>query len=255
MELLTAGSLVFVAGAVFGVFGAGGSILLVPILVYVLHTPVKTALGMSLLILMLTGTIATLAHAHSRNVSWRIGLRWAALGIVGAYGGGRVAEHIPEELLLTLFAAVVVVASLAMIRRRYAPDKRRPVEHIPVGRVSLAGLSLGFFTGMLGVGGGFLLVPAMVLVCGIDVKLAIGTSLLVIAINSFGGFLGFAAHETFPIGLTATVAVLAALGSLIGERLGKPLPANRLRPAFGVFLLIIGAAMVIENLVDIFGAH
>ncbi len=255
MHIIAAGALVFVAGIFFGIFGAGGSILLVPILVYVLDLPVKMALGMSLLILVLTGGIATLAHAHSRNVSWKIGLRWAAVGIFGSYLGGRFAEHVPEAALLTMFAAVVVTASIAMIRRR-GPDKARtPVTHIDMPKVFGVALVLGFFTGMIGVGGGFLLVPALVLVCGVDVKLAIGTSLLVITINSLGGFIGFAAHESFPAGLTATVASLTAAGGFIGERLGKPLPSHRLRPAFGMFLLLIGTAMAVQNLIELLGAH
>lgn len=249
MEFVTAGALAFVAGIVFGIFGAGGSILLVPILVYVLHVPVKAALGMSLLILALTGGVATLAHARSRNVRWTIGLRWTASGFLGAYAGGRVAEHIPGEVLLTMFASVVVVAALAMVRRR-APTAPT-VEHIPMLKLVVVALVLGFFTGMVGVGGGFLLVPALVLVCGLDMKHAIGTSLLIITIHSIGGFLGFAAHESFPLGLTATIAAFNAAGSLLGERLGKPLPAARLRPAFGVFLLIVGTAMVAESVIGL----
>jgi uncharacterized membrane protein YfcA len=251
MHLLVAGALAFVAGIVFGIFGAGGSILLVPILVYVLGVSVKSALGMSLLILMLTGGFATGAHARSLNVSWWIGLRWAALGMVGAYAGGRVAEFIPGEVLLLAFAAVVVTAALAMIRRS-VPTSHADPRRVPMGKVVMVGTVLGFFTGMIGVGGGFLLVPALVLVCGIDVKLAIGTSLLIISINSLGGFLGFASHEPIPWRLAFTVAAFNAAGSLLGERLGKPLPAYRLRPAFGLFLLIVGAAMVVENLVDLF---
>lgn len=254
MHLLFAGALAFVAGTVFGIFGAGGSILLVPILVYVLDLPVKTALGMSLFILMFTGTLATLAHARSMNVRWRIGIRWALMGIVGAYAGGRVAEFVPETVLLTMFAVVVVVAALVMIKRRVPLQTHEP-EHVPSIKTMLVGVVLGFLTGMIGVGGGFLLVPALVLVCGVNVKHAIGTSLLIIAINSLGGFLGFAAHESFPWGLTITLAAFNAAGSLLGERLGKPLPAQRLRPAFGVFLLIVGAVMVIENALNLLGKH
>src|SRR6187551_1564987 len=108
MHLFFAGMLAFTAGTVFGIFGAGGSILLVPILVYVLDVPVKTSLGMSLFILMCTGLLAALAHAM--NVRWAIGIRWAISGIMGAYAGGRVAEFIPESVLLTIFAVVVVLA-------------------------------------------------------------------------------------------------------------------------------------------------
>ena len=246
MHLLAAGSLALVGGTVFGIFGAGGSILLVPILVYVLGVPIKEALGMSLLILTLTGGFATAAHARSGNVQWWIGLRWAGLGMLGAYAGGRVAELIPPHALLTTFATVVVVAALTMIRRRTPTPHEAPA--IPMKKVVSVGLVLGFFTGMIGVGGGFLIVPALVLLCGIDIKKAIGTSLLIITINSFGGFLGFAAHQTFDWHLTAVVAAFNAAGSLLGERVGKPLPGHRLRPAFGVFLLIVGTAMVVENL-------
>ena len=247
MELFGAGALVFVAGVLFGLFGAGGSILLVPILIYVLDLPVKSALGTSLLILMLTGTVATFAHARSRNVSWWIGLRWAALGIVAAYGGGRVAEFIPEGVLVTMFSVVVVAASLAMMRPRKLTPAVDP-RSIPMAKVVVVGAALGFFTGVMGVGGGFLLVPALVLVCGMDVKIAVGTSLLIIAVNSLGGFLGFAAHESFPWRVTLTVAAFNAAGSLVGERIGKRLPGHRLRPAFGMFLLLVGMAMVAQNL-------
>lgn len=250
MELIGAGALVFAAGVLFGLFGAGGSILLVPILVYLLDLPIKSALGTSLLILMLTGFVATLAHARSRNVSWWIGLRWAAVGIVAAYAGGRVAEFIPERVLLTMFASVVVVASLAMMRRRPLAPVVDP-RSIPMAKVLAVGAALGFFTGVMGVGGGFLLVPALVLICGMDVKLAVGTSLLIIAVNSLGGFLGFAAHESFPWRITLTVAAFNAAGSLVGQRIGRRLPSQKLRPAFGVFLLIVGAVMVVENLLQL----
>jgi uncharacterized membrane protein YfcA len=247
MGLVGAGALVFAAGVLFGLFGAGGSILLVPILVYVLSLPVKSALGTSLLILTVTGLVATLAHARARNVSWWIGLRWAALGMVAAYLGGRVAEFIPERMLLTMFASVVVVASLGMMHRRALAPPVDP-RSIPMGKVVVVGAALGFLTGMMGVGGGFLLVPALVLLCGMDVKIAVGTSLLIIAVNSLGGFLGFAAHESFPWRLTLTVSAFNAIGSLVGQRIGRRLPGHRLRPAFGVFLLVVGAVMVVQNL-------
>lgn len=254
MHLLFAGLLAFTAGTVFGIFGAGGSILLVPILVYVLHVPVKTSLGMSLFILMCTGMLAALAHARSQNVRWAIGLRWALAGIAGAYAGGRVAEFIPATVLLGTFAIVVVAASLMMILRRVPPTSHE-AEHVPPLKGLLAGLILGFFTGMIGVGGGFLLVPALVLICGVNVKRAIGTSLLIISINALGGFLGFSAHQTFPWGLTLTVTAFNAMGSLLGERLSKPLPAHRLRPAFGVFLLLVGTAMVTQNVFKLLAKH
>jgi len=252
VDLVLAGGLAFLAGVTFGIFGAGGSILLVPILVYVLGLPVKVSLGMALLILVLTGGIAALAHARSGHVHWRLALQWCALGIVGAYAGGRAAEFMPSEALLAMFALIVLGSSLAMLRRSAPTVRERALRVAPSFlRIGLVGLGLGFVTGMIGVGGGFLLVPALVLLCGVELKPAIGTSLLIICVNSLGGFLGFAAHARFPFVLTMIMAAFSAGGSLAGERIGKPLPAHRLRPAFAVFLLLLGAVMVVENAIDL----
>ncbi len=253
MELLLAGVLALVAGISFGFFGAGGSILLVPILVYVLGLPVKVSLGMALLILVLTGGIAAMAHARSGNVHWPVVLQWAIIGTIGAYGGARVAEFIPELVLMSIFALVVVVSSLAMLRKKSMTN----VGHARATgwRIGLVGLALGFFTGIIGVGGGFLLVPALVLLCDVDVKRAIGTSLAIIAVNSLGGFLGFSAHVQFPWAMTAVIALLTAAGSLIGERLGKPVPPEKIRPAFAIFLLLVGSVMVVQNVISIFSGN
>jgi uncharacterized membrane protein YfcA len=247
--------LAFLAGVAFGVFGAGGSILLVPILVYVLHLPVKVSLGMALLILVLTGVLAAQAHARSGNTDWKIGLQWSALGIFGAYLGGRVAGYIPPLVLISIFALVIIVSAVAMLRPGEKQGAQSRPEPLPLWKTGAVGLSLGFFTGVIGVGGGFLLVPALVLFCGVDVKKAIGTSLIIISVNSLGGFLGFSTHTSFPIALTATIAIFNAAGSLVGERISKPLPAHRLRPAFAVFLLALGTVLVIRNVIDIFSGH
>jgi len=228
----------------------------VPILVYVLGLPVKVALGMALLILVVTGLLAALAHGRSGNTSWKIGLQWSLLGIAGAYLGGRVAGFVPPAALLTAFAVAIVVSSWAMLRRpAAASDAGRSVSTVPRGKMAIVGFALGFFTGIIGMGGGFLLVPALVLICGIDMKIAVGTSVLIIAINSVGGFLGFAAHTSFPVPLTATIAGFTAVGSLIGERIAEPLPSRRLRPAFAVFLLAVGLVMIIHSLFDRFASH
>lgn len=251
MDILVAGGLAFVAGVVVGIFGAGGSILLVPILVYVLGFPIKVSLGMALLILVISGMSAATAHARHMNVHWKIALQWSAFSIGGAYIGGRVAEFIPDGALLMMFASVVVVSSVGMIRHK--PKRDRDTRHptVSLWKIGAVGLGLGFFTGMIGVGGGFMLVPALVLLCDIDVKRAIGTSLVIIAMKSLGGFLGFAAHVEFPWMITFIIAAFNTTGSLLGERLGKPLPAHALRPAFAVFLAVVGAAIVIQNVVDL----
>jgi uncharacterized membrane protein YfcA len=252
VDLIIAAVLAFVAGTVFGIFGAGGSILLVPILVYILGLPVKVSLGMALLILVMTGGIAALAHARSGNIDWKVGFQWSALSVGGAYAGGRVAEFLHPSVLLTMFAVVVVVSAAGMLKpRRRRGDGSRQDKKPSLGKVAWVGVLLGFVTGMIGIGGGFLLVPALVLLCRLDVRKAIGTSLLVISVRSLGGFLGFAAHTDFPFHMTAAIALFNAVGSLVGERVGKGLPPQRLRPAFGVFLLVVGAVMIVQNAVEI----
>jgi len=138
-----------------------------------------------------------------------------------------------------------------MLRQKGRDALEEGKRDLPFWKIGIIGLCLGFLTGMIGVGGGFLLVPALVLLGNVKIKRAIGTSLLIISMKSLGGFLGFTAHTEFPIALTATIAAFNAAGSLLGERIGKPLPAYRLRPAFAIFLLVVGAAMAVQNLIEI----
>jgi len=251
MNLAFAAVLAFVAGVPFGIFGAGGSILLVPVLVYILGIPVKMALGMALLILTATGAVTALSHARAGDINAAIGAQWAALSMIGSYLGGRLAGWIPAQVLIGVFAGVVVLASLRMLR----PEIKRVVDGAGARaswvRIAVVGFSLGVFTGTLGVGGGFLLVPALVLVGRVGVKPAIGTSAMVVSINSFGGFLGFASHTHFPFVLTATIALCNVLGGLVGSHVGEGLSSRRLRPAFAIFLLCIGSVMVTRSVVEL----
>ena len=152
-------------GVSLGLLGGGGSILAVPLLVYVAGMDAKEAIATSLLVVGTTSAVALIPHARAGRVRWRTGLLFGAAGMVGAYAGGRVAEFIPGTVLLVAFSLMMLATAVAMIRGRRAPAKPAHTE-LPVGRVLLDGVVVGLVTGLVGAGGGFLIVPALVLLGG-----------------------------------------------------------------------------------------
>ena len=154
-------ALAVLVGVSLGLLGGGGSILAVPLLVYVAGMDAKEAIATSLLVVGTTSAVALIPHARAGRVRWRTGLLFGAAGMVGAYAGGRVAEFIPGSLLLVAFALMMLATAVAMIRGRKSPDKPAHTE-LPVVRVLLDGVVVGLVTGLVGAGGGFLIVPAPV---------------------------------------------------------------------------------------------
>ncbi|GAB4003964.1 sulfite exporter TauE/SafE family protein [Glycomyces albus] len=172
-------------GMMLGLLGGGGSILTVPALVYLAGVEPKAAIAMSLFIVGTTSLIAMGVHARAGRVRWRTGLLFGAAGMAGAYTGGRIAEYVPGPVLLGGFAVMMVLTAVAMIRSRAEPEAAPPRR--PVARILAEGAAVGLVTGLVGAGGGFLVVPALVLLGGLSMPTAIGTSLLVIAAKSFAG--------------------------------------------------------------------
>jgi uncharacterized membrane protein YfcA len=235
-------------GASLGLFGGGGSILTVPMLVYVVDIEPKPAIAMSLLIVGLTSVAALVPHARSRNVRWRTGLVFGLAGMVGAYGGGRVSTFVPGAVLLLLFAGMMLATSVAMWRGRDASEGVQfgPRQSRSVEKIVLDGLIIGAFTGLVGAGGGFLVVPALALLGGLPMAEAIGTSLLVIAMKSFAGYTGYAAHVQIDRGLALAVSGAAALGAFAGARLTAVLDPDRLRRAFAAVVFVM-ALIVLQR--------
>ncbi|GAA3341181.1 sulfite exporter TauE/SafE family protein [Amorphoplanes nipponensis] len=237
-----------VIGLSLGLLGGGGSILAVPLLVYVAGLPAKEAIATSLLVVGVTSAVAVVPHARSHRVRWRTGLIFGAAGMTGAYAGGRVATYIPAVVLLTAFAVMMVATATAMIRgRRPRPDRVVPHE-LPVGTVIAEGVAVGLFTGLVGAGGGFLVVPALALLGGLSMPIAVGTSLVVIAMKSFAGFAGYLSSVPINWALAAAVTTAAVLGSLAGSRLAGRIRADLLRRAFGWFVLAMGVFVLAQQL-------
>lgn len=242
-----------VAGAVLigltlGLLGGGGSILAVPLLVYVAGLPAKEAIATSLLVVGVTSAVAVLPHARLGRVRWRTGLIFGTAGMAGAYAGGRLAEFVPAAVLLTGFALMMIGTAVAMIRgRRSVPGRPRP-EGLPLLRIIIDGAVVGLVTGLIGAGGGFLVVPALVLLGGLPMSAAVGTSLVVIAMKSFAGLAGYLASVSVDWTLATAVTVAAVLGSLAGGRLAGRIPEEALRKAFGWFVVVMGTFVLVQQL-------
>lgn len=237
-------------GVSLGLLGGGGSILAVPLLVYVADLPVMEAIATSLLVVGVTSVVGILSHARARRIRWRTGLLFGLAGMAGAYVGGRLAEHLPAGLLLTAFAVVMLATSVAMIRGPRATGERTTPRERPPLRTSLDGVLVGLVTGLLGTGGGFLVVPALALRGGLPMPVAVGTSLVVIAMNSVAGLAGHLAAVRVDWGLAAAVTTAAILGSAVSARFAGRIPAETLRRLFGWLVAAMGILVIAQQLPD-----
>ena len=190
--------------------------------------------------------VARIAAETEQRVPKDIKLALAlAAGMVGAYGGAYLGRYVPEQLLLGLFAALMLATSIAMLRGRQ--EAAGPVPPPSVPRLLLLGLVFGAITGVLGAGGGFLIVPALNLLAGLTMTEAVGTSLLVITMNSLAGYAGASGHVSIDGALAAEVALAAVLGSQLGALFAKQVPAAMLRRGFAVFVLVLGVIQLANS--------
>jgi uncharacterized membrane protein YfcA len=233
-------------GVSLGFFGGGGSILTVPLLVYFFRLDPKPAIASSLLIVTIASLSGALQHWRAGNLRARTGLVFGAAGVVGAYLGGRAGAFVDGRVLLVLFAAMMAMTALAMWRGRRGPATR-DADRGAAWKLVLQGLAVGGFTGLVGAGGGFLIVPSLVLWAGLPMPAAVGTSLFVIVLNSLAGFAGYAAHVTVDYGLVAAVAACAVAGSFAGSRLTHLVEPDSLRRAFAVFVLVMAAVILVRE--------
>ncbi|HSQ70298.1 MAG TPA: sulfite exporter TauE/SafE family protein [Steroidobacteraceae bacterium] len=235
-------------GLSLGLLGSGGSILTVPVLHYLLGQPEKVAIAGSLLVVGMIASAAAIPYARHRQVDWR-NVAWFGLpGMAGAWLGATLAHFVPGTLQLALFASVMLAAGWRMLRgaglERADHEPRRFA-------VVAGGLGVGILSGLVGVGGGFLIVPALVLLAGVRMSSAVGTSLAVIALNSYTGFAKYVSlldsqGLELDFGVLFVVAALGVAGSFAGSRLGRRLPQAVLRRIFGVFLLAMASVIVID---------
>ncbi len=241
-------------GILLGLLGGGGSILTVPVLVYIADLPAKSAIVTSLIVVCITSSIAVINHAKNKRVCWKTGTTFGLAGMMGAFIGGRISAYIPDPILLVLFAIVMVSSATAMLKKQPSrPESLSQLKtlcprNLPVAAILFDGLLVGLVTGLVGVGGGFLLVPALTLLAGLPIQGAIGTSLFIIVLQSSAALAGHANHMHINIELTLIISCFAIIGSFAGSSLSGKIKAQSLKKGFGVFVLFLGCFLLYQEL-------
>jgi uncharacterized protein len=265
--LLTAIPIGLLIGLALGALGGGGSILTVPALVYVVGLEPAAATTSSLIIVGITALIAVVPHARAHRVRFGAGLMFGALGTAGSFAGAALSQSVPATTLLLAFAGLMVVVASLMLRRalRHRPTGGPPFDPTEepmlrlrpfscacprVAKVVVTATVVGLLTGFFGVGGGFVLVPALVLALGFPMPTAVGTSLLVIAVNSATALTARLTHGTAELdwALIATFTVAAVAGSLVGGRMAGSVDPRRLTIAFALLLVLVAAYTAARSL-------
>lgn len=239
-------------GLALGLLGGGGSILAVPILVYALGFGAKEAVAASLAVVGLTSLFGAAEHWREGHVKLRLAFVFGLFAAAGAYLGAHLAGFLSGAIQLSLFAGVMLIAAFFMFRNSESDED---CEEFPldgsVGRLLLRfaapGIGVGVLTGLVGVGGGFLIVPALALLGGVPMEAAVGTSLLVIAMNSFAGFAGYLGKAEIPWGLMSLFTALAVAGSFAGAYLARFVSQHALKRGFAAFLVVMALFILYEN--------
>lgn len=244
-------ALAVVIGISLGLLGGGGSILTVPIFVYVMEWEPKTAIAASLAVVGWSSLIGTVSHHRQGNVNYKIALIFGSVAMFGTFMGAKLSVFFTGSAQLILFALVMAVASFFMLR----PKKQKLSElpqfesaKLPVFLIAIEGLAVGVLTGLVGVGGGFMIVPALALMTKVPMKTAVGTSLLIISAKSFAGFLGYLGQVPIPWKELGYFSAFAGVGILLGSQLVKKVEAEKLRKIFGVFLIVMSIFILYKNI-------
>ena len=242
-------------GLSLGLLGSGGSILTVPVLIYLAGEHEKVAIAESLGIVGAISFAGFIPYAFKKQVHWQSVILFGLPGMVGTYIGAIASGYVSATFQLLLFAAVMLVAAVMMFRDKkdnLMIDGQPKVAHA-WWKIMIEGLLVGVLTGLVGVGGGFLIVPALVLLSGLPMGLAVGTSLLIIALKSFSGFykyLDVLSELQLSINweLVIIFSLIGAAGSLIGNKVSDKISNERLKKGFAIFLIVMGAYIIYMNI-------
>ncbi len=233
-------------GFSLALLGSGGSIITLPVLVYAARVPAPQAVGMSLAIVGGTTLVASVFNARRGLVHTKAALLFSVTGMLGAFGGAQLTHLVSASVLLLLFAALMIAVAGLMFRGRSELSAlEKPKCHWP--SCATTGFVVGGLTGFLGVGGGFLIVPALLMFGRLPLKLAIGTSLVVITVNCIGGLAGHLRQTPFDWQTTAMFLALALVGMFAGRKFAARIEAERLRRWFAWFVLAVAAFVIAGN--------
>ena len=243
-------------GLSLGLLGSGGSILTVPVLIYLLGQDEKTAIAGSLFIVGSIAAAGGIQYLRTGFVHWRSVVVFGLPGMLGTWIGAMIAAYVSGMLQLALFAIVMLLASWLMLR---PPDlEHADREARATWKIAIDGLIVGIVTGLVGVGGGFLIVPALVLLGGLSMHQAVATSLAIIALKSFSGFIKYLdvlEQQSLALDWTTLLVVTAigVAGSVVGSRLARRLPQEKLKRGFGLFLIVMGIYILARSAPEVLG--
>lgn len=238
----------FGIGGSLGLLGGGGSILTVPALVYLVGQSPQVAVTTSLAIVGANSALGAFFHQSQGTLNWRVALIFGGTGMIVAYLAAGLSKQFSPAVLMVAFALLMLAVGSLLIRQRASTTSVQPNVDLRLWKVLAGGASVGLLTGILGVGGGFLIVPALVMLVGIPMHHAVGTSLVVIAMNSLAGFLGHVSGVTLDLSLIIVFVVAGVVGTFVGTRLGKRLDAGLLRRVFAVFVMGLAVFLLYDNL-------
>jgi len=224
-------------GLSVGLLGAGGSLLAVPILKYAAHLSTQQAVATSLVTVGSVSALGVVFAAKDGRVHFRLGLAFASMTIVGTWVGVQIAALLQETVQLSLFVLILLFAIYRMLKKRLRPEEQESQQSSHRGIAALKALVVGILTGLVGVGGGFLIVPALVTLFGLPMKQATGTSLVVIVFSSCMGVLGYSSVVTFDWLFSLKFCAMAALGLMLGFQLSKRMSGQRLSDVFVAVLI------------------
>jgi uncharacterized membrane protein YfcA len=257
-------------GMVLGLFGSGGSIIALPALMYLLHVEPKSAIAMSLGVVAITATVSGLDNWRRGLVDARIALVFGLFGVAGTFAGARLGLLTPVVIQLGLFALVMYAAAWRMLTpsrvaalasggvaggvmnvgggtAALADCRSACAPHL--GHIALHGIGVGVLTGLVGVGGGFLIVPALVLLSGIPMKTAVGTSLAIVAAKSYAGFLGYMGGVPIDWALMGSFTAVTVVGSFLGAHFSSRISQLMLKKAFAWFLVVVATYILFKSVI------
>lgn len=237
----------FGIGLSLGLLGGGGSLLTVPALVYLVGQTPQAAVTTSLAIVGANSMVGALFHGSYGRLNWKVALTFGTVGMLVSYLSANISRHISSELLLVLFALLMIgIGTLLLIRG--AKEEQAEYTARPLWLIVASGSIVGLLTGILGVGGGFLVVPALVMLVGLPTQMAISTSLIIIAMNSIAGFLGHVGSGSMDWMVTLTFTSAGLLGTFSGMKLSRRLSSLKLQKAFAVFVIGLAIFLLIDHL-------
>ncbi len=242
----------FVVGIVLGLLGGGGSILAVPIFLYVFHVEPKPAIAMSLAVVGMSAFVGFLGHLRQGSVDLRVGVPFGLCAMAAAFATARVAHRVPESVQLVLFAIFAFSAAFVMLWDSLRPRRgRNPDDSAPhfTAMAGLQAVGVGALTSLIGAGGGFVIVPALTWLAGVPVKAAVGSSLMIITLNALSGFAGYVGQVPIDWRLVSSFTGVAALGAVLGTRLNQRISQVRLKQSFAVLIIALGGYLIIRRLV------